>query len=92
MSVKVNVSGLTAKTEEGSVTLTNLESKILGFIGEEVVSTRDIKNHCYSDAVKEAPTDDHIRMMVSKIRKKLKSIGAEDFISTVRGKGYVRAS
>lgn len=88
--LRLNLSDAVAVYENHSVDLTKNEFKILQLLMEnagEMVSRDTIMMHLWED---ESFIDDNtLTVNVTRIRKKLKEIGVEDYIITKKGIGYL---
>lgn len=78
---------LTLFYHENSVTLTKNEMRILFCLMQKSVCTKEEiienlwLNDCYLD-------ENTLYVNINRLREKLKSLGAEDYLTTVRGVGY----
>lgn len=88
--VSINVNRKLAFIRDELVDLTPSEYKILELLmvrRGEVVSRKDIYEHVYESSKCDSSTID--RVYISKLRKKLREYGVDDFIDTHMGCGYI---
>ncbi|MDD6490152.1 MAG: response regulator transcription factor [Clostridia bacterium] len=80
----------TAEYKDKSIALTKNEFQILLFLiknKEHIVSREDIMNELWQ--TDEFIDDNTLTVNINRLRKKLSSIGLDDFIITKRGQGYI---
>lgn len=88
--LKLIFSKSTAEYKETSVALTKNEFHILLFLiknKEHIVSREDIMNELWQ--TDEFIDDNTLTVNINRLRRKLSSIGLDDFIITKRGQGYI---
>lgn len=88
--LKFNVANGTIKFNECEEELTKNENKILNYLlknKEKIVSRNDLIEQLWQ--CDEFIDDNTLTVNVNRLRKKLETIGAKDFIKTKRGQGYI---
>jgi DNA-binding response OmpR family regulator len=79
---------LTVEAANGAATLPELEFELLRLLlthPGRVWSRADLEHKLYGDDLPESNT---VEVFVSKLRKRLRAVGGDDPIVTIRGKGY----
>lgn len=85
--LRLNAEDFSAEYKENGVPLSRNEAKILRFLMQKPVCTKDEmveylwQNGSYID-------ENALYVTVNRLREKLKSIGADEFLYTVKGVGY----
>ena len=89
-NLKYNLSTSEAEYNEGKIELTKNESKILYTLiknKEKIVSRDDIMKSLWQS--NEFVDDNTLTVNINRLRKKLEEIGAEGYLQTKRGQGYI---
>ena len=89
-NLKLNLSKSEVEYKENKVELSKNESKILYVLiknKEKIVSRNDIIEALWESD--EFVDDNTLTVNINRLRKKLEEIGAEDFLKTKRGLGYI---